>query len=58
MVAHGTMAEPSVPSTSVIRRVLNFERPRTGDHGVPEVASPIQPPPTAMPVHVDPMDII
>ena len=59
MAAHGTMAEPPpVPSTFVIPRVLNFEGPRTGDHGVPEVASQVQPPPTTTPVHVDPMDII
>ena len=59
MVAHGTMAEPPpVPSTSVIPRALNFEGPRTGDHGVPKVASQVQPPPTAMPIHVDPIDII
>ena len=58
MAAHGTMAEPLVPSTSVIRRALNFEGPRTRDHGVLEVASHVQPPPTATPVHVDPMDII
>ena len=30
MVAHGTMVEPLVPSTSVIRRALDFEGPRTG----------------------------
>ena len=30
MAAHGTMAEPPVPSTSVIQRALDFERPRTG----------------------------
>ena len=47
-----------MPSTSVIPQALNFEGPRTGDHGVPEVASQVQPPPTATPVHVDPMDII
>ena len=59
VAAHGTMAEPPpVPSTSVIPRALNFEGPRTGDHRVPEVANQVQPPPTAMPVHVDPMDII
>ena len=58
MAAHGTMAEPPVPSTSVIRRALNFEGPRTGHHGVPEVGSHVQPPPTATLVHVDPMDII
>ena len=53
------MAEPPpVPSTSVISRVLNFEGPRTGDHGVPEVASQVQPPPTTTPVHVDSMDIV
>ena len=58
VAAHGTMAEPSVPSTSVIRWALNFEGPRTGHHGVPEVSSHVQPPPTATPVHVDPMDLI
>ena len=59
MAAHGTMAEPPpVPSTSVILRALNFERPRTRDHRVPEVASHVQPPPTTTHVHVDPMDII
>ena len=30
VTAHGTMAEPPVPSTSVIRRALDFEGPRTG----------------------------
>ena len=30
VAAHGTMAECPVPSTSVIRWVLDFERPRTG----------------------------
>ena len=30
MAAHATMAEPHVLSTSVIRRALDFERPRTG----------------------------
>ena len=58
VAAHGTMAEPPVPSASVIPRALNFEGPRTGDHGVPEVGSHVQPPPTATPIHVDPMDII
>ena len=58
MAAHGTMAEPPVPSTSVIRRALDFEGPCTGHHGVPEVSSHVQPPPTATTVHVDPMDII
>ena len=59
MASHGTMAEPPlVPSTSVIPRALNFEGPRTGDHGVPEVASQMKPPPTTTPVHVDPMDIV
>ena len=29
VAAHGTMAEPPVPSTSVIQRVLDFEGPRT-----------------------------
>ena len=45
-------------STSVISWALNFEGPRTRDHGVPEVASQVQPPSTATPVHVDPMDIV
>ena len=58
MAAHGTMAEPPVPNTSVIQLALNFEGPRIGHHGVPEVDSYVQPPPSAMPVHVDPMDII
>ena len=59
MASHGTMAEPPpVPSTSVIPRALNFEGPRSEDHGVPEIASEVQPPPTATPVHIDPMDII
>ena len=47
-----------MPGTSMIRRALDFEGPRTGYHGVPEVSSHVQPPPTAMTVHVDPMDII
>ena len=47
-----------MPSTSVISLALNFEGPRTGDHGIPEVASQVQPPPTTMPVHVDSMDIV
>ena len=38
--------------------MLTFEGPRTGDHGVLQVASQVQPPPTATPIHVDPMDII
>ena len=59
VASHGTMAErPLVPSTSVIPWALNFEGPRTGDHGVLEVANQVQPPPTATLVHVDPMDII
>ena len=59
VASHGTMVElPLVPSTSMIFWALNFEGPHTGDHGVPEVASHVQPPPTAMPVHVDPMDIV
>ena len=58
VAAHGTMAELLMPSTSVIRRALNFEGPRTRHHGVLEVGSHVQPPPTAMLVHVDPMDII
>ena len=58
MASHGTMAEPPpVPSTSIIG-ALNFEGLGTGDPGVPEVISQVQPPPTATPVHVDPMDII
>ena len=53
------MAEPPpVPSTFVIPRTLNFEGPRIGDHRVPKVASHTQPPPTATPIHVDPMDIV
>ena len=47
-----------MPSTSMIPRALNFEGPRTGDHGISEVASHVQPPTTAMSVHVDPMDIV
>ena len=59
VASHGTMAEPSpVPSTSVIRRALDFEGPRTGHHGVSEVGSHVQPPPTATTIPVDPMDII
>ena len=59
MASHGTMAEPPpVPSTSMIPWALNFEGPRTRDHGVPEAASHVQPPPTATPVRVDPMDIV
>ena len=58
MAAHSTMAEPPVPSTSMIRRALDFKGPRTRHHGVPEVGSHVQPPPTATLLHVDPMDII
>ena len=58
VAAHGTMVEPPVPSTSVFRRALDFEGPRTGHHGVPEVGNHVQPPPTATTVPVDPMDII
>ena len=58
VAAHGTMAEPPVPNTSVIRWALDFEGPHTGQHGVPEVGSHVQPPPTTTTVHVDPMDII
>ena len=59
VASHGTMAEPlPMPSTSVIPWALNFEGPRTGDHGVPEVASQVQPPSTATPVRIDPMDIV
>ena len=58
MAAHGTMAEPLVPSISVIRRALDFEGPRTRHHGVSEVSSHVQPLPTATTVPVDPMDII
>ena len=59
VASHGTMAEPPpVPITSVIPQALNFERPCTGDHGVPEVTSQVQPPPIAMPVHLNPMDIV
>ena len=47
-----------MPSTPMIPRELNFEGPRTGDYGVPEVASHVQPPPIVTPVHVDPMDIV
>ena len=47
-----------MPSTFMIARALNFEGPRTGEHGVLEVVSQVQPPPTTMPVHVDPMDIV
>ena len=57
--SHGTMAKPPpMPNTSMIPRALNFEGPRTGEHGVLEVASQMQLPPTATPVHVDPMDIL
>ena len=58
VAAHATMAEPPVPSTSGIRRALDFEGPRTGHHGVPEVCNHVQPPPTATTLPVDPMDII
>ena len=58
VASHGTMAEPPVPNTSVIRRALDFEGPRTGHHGVSEVGSHVQPPPTATTVPVDPMDIV
>ena len=58
VAAHGTMAEPPVPSISVIRRALDFEGPRTGHHEVSEVGSHVQPPPTATTGPVDPMDII
>ena len=44
-------------STS-IAQALNFEGPRTREHGVLEDASQVQPPPTATSVHVDPMDIV
>ena len=47
-----------MPSTSMIPRALNFKGPRTRDHGVPEVVSQVQPPPTATLVHVHPMDIV
>ena len=47
-----------MPSTSVIRRVLDFEGPHTGHHGVSEVGNHVQPPPTARTVPIDPMDII
>ena len=59
VASHGTMAEPPpVPNTFMIPRALNFEGPRTGDHGVLEVASHVQPPPTTMPVNVHPMNIV
>ena len=58
VAVHGTMAEPPVPNTSVIRRALDFEGPRTGHHGVSEVGSHVQPPSTATTVPNDPMDII
>ena len=59
VASHGTMAEPPlVPSTSMIPRALNFEGPHTGDHGVPEVTSHVQPSLTATHVHGDPMDIL
>ena len=59
VASHGTMAEfPPVSSISMIPRALNFEGPHIGDHRVPEVASEVQPPPTATLVHVDPMDIV
>ena len=58
VATHGTMAEPPVPSTSVIQRALDFEGPRTGHHGVSEVGSHVQPSPTATTIPVDPMDII
>ena len=59
VASHGTMAEPPpVPSTSVIRRALDFKGPRTRHHRVSEVGSHVQPSPTATAVPVDPMDII
>ena len=58
VAAHGTMAEPLVPSTSMIQRALDFEGPRTGHHGVSEVDSHVQPPSTATTIPIDPMDII
>ena len=59
MASHGTMAEPPpVPSTSMIRQALDFEGPRIGHHGVSEVGSHVQPPPTATTIPVDSMDII
>ena len=59
VASHGTMGEPPpVPSTSMIRRALDFEESHTRHHGVSEVGSHVQPPPTATIVHVDPMDII
>ena len=47
-----------MPSTSMIPQALNFKGPHTESHGVPKVASQVQPPPSAMPVYVDPMDIV
>ena len=44
-------------STSIARH-LNFEGPRNEEHGVLEDASQMQPPPIAMSVHVDPMEIV
>ena len=42
VASHGTIAEPPpMPSISMIPRALNFEGPRTRDHGVPEVASQV-----------------
>ena len=58
VAAHGTMAEPPVPSTSVIRQALDFEEPRIGHHGLSEVDSHVQPPPTATTGPIDIMDII
>ena len=56
--SHGIMAEPLPVASTSIARALNFEGPRTAEHGVLEDASQVQPPPTVMSVHVDPMDII
>ena len=57
--SYGIMAEPPhVPSTSMIPRALNFKGPRIGEHGVLEVASQVQPPPTTMLVYVNLMDIV
>ena len=56
--SHGTMTEPPPVASTSIACQLNFEGPRTGEHGVLEDASQVQPPPTATSVYVDLMDIV
>ena len=56
--SHGTMAEPPPMANTSIAWALNFEGPYIREHGVLEDASQVQPPPIAMSIHVDPMDIV